>query len=170
MGFIRTCDQTQIQKMTSGNNAELLAKLKADVLNGEVFPAVRKNELHFYYKGGCLYKFAGGSFSATKITRSSASDTRNFRLMKEPKRRTKLSSKTQREERLNDRFLIDCIAIPSIRKKLGGRRIGYRGKHRRTCGTQVRFTAFKYANGRAYVCGRQGIFGQPRICFAPACP
>ena len=39
---------------------------KADVLKGEVFPAVRKNELHFYYKGGCLYKFSGGSFKRDK--------------------------------------------------------------------------------------------------------
>ena len=35
-------------------------------MKGEVFPAVRKNELHFYYKGGCLYKFSGGSFKRDK--------------------------------------------------------------------------------------------------------
>ena len=52
--------------MTGVKNAELFAKLKADVVNGAVFPAVRKNELHFYYKGGCLYKFAGGSFKRDK--------------------------------------------------------------------------------------------------------
>lgn len=62
MAFIRTFSQAQIQKMISGENAELFAKLKADVLKGDVFPAVRKNELHFYYKGGCLYKFANGCF------------------------------------------------------------------------------------------------------------
>ena len=66
MAFIRAFGNTQIQKMTSDENAELFAKLKVDVLNGIVFPAVRKNELHFYYKGGCLYKFTGGSFKRDK--------------------------------------------------------------------------------------------------------
>ena len=66
MGFIRSFSQSQIDKMTCGDNAELFARLKADVLNGTVFPAVRKNELHFYYKGGCLYKFAGGTFKRDK--------------------------------------------------------------------------------------------------------
>lgn len=62
MAFIRTFNETQIQKMMSGANAELFDKLKTEVVGGEVFPAVRKNELYFYYRGGCLYKFAGGSF------------------------------------------------------------------------------------------------------------
>lgn len=62
MAFIRTFNETQIQKMIGGANTELFSRLKADVLNGEVFPAVRKNELYFYYKGGCLYKFSGGAF------------------------------------------------------------------------------------------------------------
>lgn len=63
MGFIRNFSQIQIDKM---QGEELFKKLKADVLKGEVFPAVRKNELHFYYKGGCLYKFADGSFKRDK--------------------------------------------------------------------------------------------------------
>ena len=66
MGFIRVFDQKQINRMTGSENAELFTRLKADVLNGAVFPAVRKNELHFYYKGGCLYKFSGGSFKRDK--------------------------------------------------------------------------------------------------------
>lgn len=49
-------------KLEACFNASLFALLKADVVKGEVFPAVRGNELHFYYKGGCLYKFAGGAF------------------------------------------------------------------------------------------------------------
>lgn len=52
--------------MTGGENAGLFNRLKADAEKGEVFPAVRKNELHFYYRGGCLYKFAGGSFKRDK--------------------------------------------------------------------------------------------------------
>lgn len=66
MGFIRSFSDRQINQMTSGENAELFLQLKADVLRGVVFPAVRKNELHFYYQGGCLYKFSGGSFKRDK--------------------------------------------------------------------------------------------------------
>ncbi len=66
MSFIRDFNRTQINKMTSGENSELFNRLKADVLRGEVFPAVRKDELHFYYKGGCLHKFSGGSFKRDK--------------------------------------------------------------------------------------------------------
>ena len=53
-------------KLDANCNFTLFTMLKADVLKGEVFPAVRQNELHFYYKGGCLYKFAGGSFKRDK--------------------------------------------------------------------------------------------------------
>lgn len=66
MSFIRSFNQAQIDKMTSEENGKLFNRLKADVLSGEVFPAVRKNELHFYYKGGCLYKFVGGAFKRDK--------------------------------------------------------------------------------------------------------
>ena len=45
--------------MQCGEYAKLFGLLKTDVLAGRVFPAVRTNELHFYYKGGCLYKFNG---------------------------------------------------------------------------------------------------------------
>ena len=44
------------------NNVALFALLKDDVIKGSVFPAIRDNELHFYYKGGCLYKFVKGAF------------------------------------------------------------------------------------------------------------
>ena len=62
MGFLRKFGDDKIKRMTTGQNAELFGRLKADVLAGEVFPAVRMNELHFYYKGGRLYKFANGRF------------------------------------------------------------------------------------------------------------
>lgn len=62
MSFVRELSPPQMQKLQSGENAEKFSLLKADVLAGKVFPAVRKNELHFYYKGGCLYRFAGGAF------------------------------------------------------------------------------------------------------------
>lgn len=63
MEFLRILKSDSIKKMTTGKNAVLFERLKIDVLNGDVFPAIRNNELHFYYKGGCLYKFAGGSFA-----------------------------------------------------------------------------------------------------------
>lgn len=66
MSFIRSFSKTQINNMTGEENAELFTKLKADVLKGEVFPAVRKDELHFYYRGGCLYRFSGNSFQRDK--------------------------------------------------------------------------------------------------------
>lgn len=49
-------------KLDTRYNAALFTLLKDDVVNGEVFPAIRNNELHFYYKGGCLYKFVKGVF------------------------------------------------------------------------------------------------------------
>ena len=75
MAFTRDFCQAQIGKMTSDtlinaftgeSNLALFNRLNADVFKGEVFPAVRINELHFYYKGGCLYKFTGGSFKRDK--------------------------------------------------------------------------------------------------------
>ena len=66
MAFTRSFEQSKIDKMHSDKNVALFNKLKGDVLKGEVFPAVRINELHFYYKGGCLYKFVGGRFNRNK--------------------------------------------------------------------------------------------------------
>ena len=75
MGFIRDFSQEQIDrfmsdtlinKFTNESNKRLFERLQEDVLKGEIFPAVRINELHFYYKGGCLFKFAAGSFKRNK--------------------------------------------------------------------------------------------------------
>lgn len=65
MGFIRSFDSSKIKKLSDAS-AELFAKLKNDTYAGLVFPAVRKGEVHFYYKGGCLYKFNGISFARDK--------------------------------------------------------------------------------------------------------
>jgi hypothetical protein len=64
-GFLRVFNRAKLNNLT-GKNAELFERLKADVYTGEVFPAVRKGEIHFYYKGGCLYKFNGVSFVRDK--------------------------------------------------------------------------------------------------------
>ena len=53
-------------KLAKDDNATLFALLKNDVKRGKVFPAVRHNELHFYYKGGCLFKFLKGAFYRDK--------------------------------------------------------------------------------------------------------
>lgn len=62
MSFIRRLSDVNISKLTNDENLQRYTLLKADVDAGFVFPAVRRNELHFYYMGGCLYKFKGGKF------------------------------------------------------------------------------------------------------------
>ncbi|MCH5152220.1 MAG: hypothetical protein J1F65_06180 [Clostridiales bacterium] len=87
MAFLRAFDNVNISKMNSGDsayikndielqfsdnnhylklnpcyNVALFTLLKDDVTKGNVFPALRNNELHFYYKGGCLFKFVNGAF------------------------------------------------------------------------------------------------------------
>lgn len=49
-----------------GSQKELWQELKKLVESGEVFPAIRKDELHFYYKGGTLFKFSGSSFKRNR--------------------------------------------------------------------------------------------------------
>lgn len=66
MGFVRCLDKKQISALYNNKNIELFNLLKTDILSGEVFPAVRKNQLYFYYNGGCLYKFTNGTFKRDK--------------------------------------------------------------------------------------------------------
>ena len=49
-------------KVKAECNAALFAMLKNDIYAGIVFPAIRNDELHYYYKGGCLFKFVKGAF------------------------------------------------------------------------------------------------------------
>lgn len=66
MSFIRSLDEKQISALSNGENYQLYHLLKCDVASGQVFPSVRKNELYFYYKGGCLYKLAKGKLTRDK--------------------------------------------------------------------------------------------------------
>ena len=66
MGFVRCLNEKQIDALYSNKNIELFNLLKNDIKSGEVFPAVRKNQIYFYYDGGCLYKFANGKFTRDK--------------------------------------------------------------------------------------------------------
>lgn len=63
MSFIRCLAEKQISALYDKKNIELFNLLKNDVLSGDVFPAVRKNQLYFYYKGGCLFKYSNGAFT-----------------------------------------------------------------------------------------------------------
>lgn len=62
MGFIRRLDKKQIAALYSNENSRIFYLLMNDIKNGAVFPALRKDEIYFYYDGGCLYKFSNGRF------------------------------------------------------------------------------------------------------------
>ena len=66
MSFIRRLDEKQISALSDSKNVDLYNLLKKDISSGEVFPAVRNNQLYFYYRGGCLYKFSNGKFARDK--------------------------------------------------------------------------------------------------------
>lgn len=66
MSFIRRLDEKQISALSTSKNIACYQLLKTDISLGKVFPAVRKNQLYFYYKGGCLYKFSNGIFIRDK--------------------------------------------------------------------------------------------------------
>lgn len=63
MSFIRSLDKRQTDALYNTENKTIFDLLKKDISTGDVFPAVRKNQIYFYYKGGCLYKFANGVFT-----------------------------------------------------------------------------------------------------------
>ncbi|MBC3899829.1 hypothetical protein GH811_09400 [Acetobacterium malicum] len=60
MAFKRRLDQKKIEKIkkTVLWNNHLLPDIKA----GVVFPAIRDEEVHFYYSGGCMFKYSGDNF------------------------------------------------------------------------------------------------------------
>ena len=60
MSFVRSFGDDQFQKMKD----EPLFKdlLYGAVKEGDVFPALRKNEFDFYHGGGCLFQYSGKSF------------------------------------------------------------------------------------------------------------
>ena len=125
MEFSRTFSEDNIAKMLSGNadhapsaadfshgvgkyeklnpnyNAALFSLLKNDVTKGIIFPAVRGNELHFYCKGGCLYKFVNGVFlrdTNYKLYGSGASDAyESAKMQNENKYTNKKGEITERQ-------------------------------------------------------------------------
>lgn len=62
MGFIRRLDKKHIAALYNNENSRIFNLLMNDIKSGFVFPALRKDEIYFYYDGGCLYKFVNGCF------------------------------------------------------------------------------------------------------------
>lgn len=102
-GFKRSFNTAKIIK------SELLDKLKKDVKEGIVFPTVRKNEIHFYYAGGCLYKWNGKSFrrdsNYEKYSPKNAQELDYYSLAKEQNR---IKNETA-EGMSKERQLLDCL-------------------------------------------------------------
>lgn len=60
MAFERILSDDLIEKL---KNEDLFKNyLLPDIKSGIVFPAIRKNEIHFYYKGGRLFKYTDKGF------------------------------------------------------------------------------------------------------------
>ena len=78
MSFLRVLDEKQITALSSDRNINLFNLLKKDIISGEVFPAVRNNQIYFYYEGGCLYKFSNGKFSRDKAFEKYGSGVENL--------------------------------------------------------------------------------------------
>ena len=126
---------TQINKFTNESNAKLFERLRADVLKGEVFPAVRINELHFYYKGGCLFKFAEGSFKRNKNYGKYGTEYEGLppyeRAKKENEEKYKNTSGAEAERRLLDKLYCHTfglekrsgVVVLDIEVNLGGQSV-----------------------------------------------
>lgn len=66
MSFVRSLNKKQITALHNDKNSTLFNLLKNDIKRGIVFPAIRKNQIYFYYEGGCLYNFSNGVFLRDK--------------------------------------------------------------------------------------------------------
>lgn len=58
--FMRRLDEAQIDALKK--DPLFKTKLLKDIKSGIIFPAIRKNEVHFYYKGSSLFLYSGKSF------------------------------------------------------------------------------------------------------------
>ena len=87
MAFKRRLDQKKMEKIKKTDlwNNHLLPDIKA----GVVFPAIRDNEVHFYYSGGCMFKYAGDNF---KFNRSYFKPDFQTETIKETWKEYKISS------------------------------------------------------------------------------
>lgn len=108
MGFLRTFKNQSINIMFAGKNGELFERLKADILLGNVFPAIRVNELHFYYKGGCLYKFVGGSFKRDKNYERFSKNTEGLSPYEKAKKQNE-NKFTNKKGEITERQLLDKL-------------------------------------------------------------
>lgn len=60
MAFKRRLDQNKIEKIKK--TVLWTNHLLPDIKAGVVFPAIRDEEVHFYYSGGCMFKYTGDNF------------------------------------------------------------------------------------------------------------
>jgi hypothetical protein len=58
--FKREYKKFDLQKF---KNEEIFNLIENDISCGNIFPALRANEIHFYYEGGRIFTFNGGKFS-----------------------------------------------------------------------------------------------------------
>ena len=107
-GFKRSFDSSKISKLT-GEKEELFKLLKADVSNGKVFPAVRKDELHFYYAGGCLYSFDGISFTRGEYEQERYSANTSGLQPYEKAKQQNINKNTNKEGLVTERQLLDSL-------------------------------------------------------------
>lgn len=62
--FIRSLKEAQIVALKE--NKLFTEKLMTDIKAGVIFPAIRKDEIHFYYNGSSLFVYSGKSFRYNK--------------------------------------------------------------------------------------------------------
>lgn len=108
MSFVRGLDEKQIAALDNEKNIEIFNLLKSDIFSGEVFPAVRKNQLYFYYKGGCLYKFSNGAFTRDKAYKKYDSGTANLSDYEAAKKQIEHKFTTTKGEN-KERRLLDSL-------------------------------------------------------------
>lgn len=77
MAFVRSFDDSKVTALYADKNIRLFKLLENDIFSGAVFPAIRKNEIYFYYEGGCLYKFSHGKFTRNKAYEKFGCTTEN---------------------------------------------------------------------------------------------
>lgn len=78
MSFLRILSEKQMVALCSDKNIGLFNLLKKDIIAGVVFPAIRNNQIYFYYEGGCLYKFANGKFTRDEAFRKYGCDDKSL--------------------------------------------------------------------------------------------
>lgn len=107
-------------KCDTACNAALFALLQEDVSKGTVFPAIRDDELHFYYKGGCLYKFVKGAFWRDANYDRYSKDTDGLEPYAKAKKQNENKYTNKRGE-TTERQLLDDLYCYTYNRELGSK-------------------------------------------------